>query len=275
MKLHFIIYAFLLLSIFSCDAPGTDILYEDTFLEVDAATNVTGEQTFSYLRTNDGQSTPSGFRVTLAAAHQPEAITFNFDIDPSSTAEENVHYQINGNSATIAANNSSTELPIDILDDNINGGESWTIVVNISSSSIPVNPNYQRGTHIIEVFCNSALSENFISNATGTSMDGCCPDPITVDSTVMLVNDGDGKYIVSDWSGGVYKMWYVQNGLPADTDLSIQLTDLCGVISAEFEEPYGNTTTTISGNVDESTGIVTYDWENGLGDFGTVVLTPN
>lgn len=275
MKLQIIILNFFLLGILSCDSPGTDILYEDAFLELDAATNVTGEQTFTYTRIMDGQSIPSGFIVTLAAAQQSEAVTFNFDIDPSSTAEENIHYQVNGTSATIAANSSSVELPIDILDDNINGGESWTIIINISSSTIPVNPNYESGKHIIQVVCPSSLGGTYISNTTGTSTNACCPNPITVDSTVTLTDDGDGKYTISDWSAGVYKMWYVQNGLPADTDLSIQLTDLCGIISAEFEEPFGNSTTTISGTLDENTGVITYTWQNGLGDTGMVTLTPD
>lgn len=151
MKLQNIIFSILIFGLFSCDAPGTDILYEDVFLELDAATNVTGEQTYSYLKTDDGQSVPSGFIVTLAAAQQSEDVTFNFDIEPSSTAMENVHYKVNGNSATIVANSSSVELPIDILDDNINEGESWTIVISISSSTVPVNPNYKSGKHIIEV----------------------------------------------------------------------------------------------------------------------------
>ena len=42
----------------ACEDPGTDILYTETYLELDAATTVTGSKTFSYLRVNDGQGIP-------------------------------------------------------------------------------------------------------------------------------------------------------------------------------------------------------------------------
>ena len=151
MKHHLIFITFLIVGIFACDAPGTDILFVDTFLELDAATTVTGEQTFTYQKIADGEGIPSGFIVNLAAVQQTSPITFNFEIEDSSTAEAGKHYRVNGNTATIPANSSTVELPIDILDDTIEVGDSWTIIIRISSNSIPVNPNYEIGTHIIEV----------------------------------------------------------------------------------------------------------------------------
>ena len=151
MKSQFIALVCLIFSFSACDAPGTDILFMDAFLELDAATTVTGEQTFTYQKIVDGQAIPSGFIVNLAAVQQTSPITFNFEIDANSTAIEGQHYQVNGTSATIAANSSTTELPIDILDDLIEVGETWTIIIKIASSTIPVNPNYEVGTHIVEI----------------------------------------------------------------------------------------------------------------------------
>lgn len=138
----------------SCDPPGTDILYTDEFLELDAATTVTGSKSFTYLRVDDGQPIPSGFVVNLGAAHQSSAINFTFEVDAAnSTAIENLHYMISGNSATIEPNSSTAELPIMILDDNIEAGEILTIVVNLTGGDIPVNPNYETATHEIQVSC--------------------------------------------------------------------------------------------------------------------------
>ena len=151
MKRQLIFIPLLVLGLFACDAPGTDIIFLDAFLELDAATTVTGEQTFTYQKIEDGQGIPSGFMVNLAAAQQATPITFSFEIDANSTAIAGEHYQVTGNSATIAVNSSVTELPIEILDDNIAAGESWTIIIKIASTDIPVNPNYEVGTHIIEI----------------------------------------------------------------------------------------------------------------------------
>ena len=151
MRVQFINIICLVLGLFACEAPGTDILFIDTFLELDAATTVTGEQTFTYQKIVDGQTIPSGFIVNLAAVQQSTPITFNFEIEENSTAEAGQHYRVDGNTATIPANSSRVALPIEILDDNIEVGESWTIVIRIASDAIPVNPNYEVGTHIIEV----------------------------------------------------------------------------------------------------------------------------
>ncbi|MEM1121748.1 MAG: hypothetical protein AAGJ18_14950 [Bacteroidota bacterium] len=151
MKYISVLFTFLILGCLACDAPGTDIVFQDIFLELDAATTVTGEQTFTYKKILDGQPTPSRFIVNLAAAQQATPITFTFEIEENSTAILGEHFEISSNSATISANASSVELPINILDDQIEIGDSWTIVIKISSTDVPVNPNYEMGTHIIEV----------------------------------------------------------------------------------------------------------------------------
>lgn len=151
MKIKIISLLCLVFGLTACDAPGTDILFMDAFLELDAATTVTGEQSFVYQKVVDGQATPSGFIVNLAAVQQATPIDFTFEIDANSTAQAGQHYQVMGNTATIAANSSTAELPIEILDDTIEVGESWTIIVRIASNSIPVNPNFASGTHVISV----------------------------------------------------------------------------------------------------------------------------
>lgn len=137
----------------SCDEPGTNILFSEEFVELDAATTVTGSKLYTYLRINDGVSTPSEFLVNLSAAQRSTATNFSFEIDPESTAIENLHYTVNGNSGTIAANSNIASLPIDIMDDNINAGEKLTIIVNLTSADVTINPNYVTAIHEIQVTC--------------------------------------------------------------------------------------------------------------------------
>ncbi len=150
-----LIYLLVLGTLSSCfDEDGRTILYDEEFLELDAATTVTGSRLFTYLRVNDGQSVPSTFVVNLAAAQRGSATNFNFEIDvENSTAIENLHYVVNSTSGSIPANSSTAMLPIDILDDNIQAGEKLSIVIRLTSADIEINPNYTTATHEIEVTC--------------------------------------------------------------------------------------------------------------------------
>jgi len=149
------IYILILGTLSSCfEESGRTILFEEEFLELDAATTVTGSRLFTYLRVNDGQPVPSEFVVNLAAAQRGTATNFNFEIDvENSTAIENLHYVVNSTSGSIPANASTAMLPIDILDDNINAGEKLTIVIRLTSGDVDINPNYIEATHEIEVTC--------------------------------------------------------------------------------------------------------------------------
>lgn len=265
----------LLAGLFSaCEEPGTSILYDKTFLELDAATTVTGSKTYTYKRVDDGAGVPSGFIVNLGSAQLSNAIDFTFEIDVNeSTAIENLHYMVNGSTGTIAANSSTVELPITILDDNINPGEQFSIVVNLTTADVDINPNYQSGTHMIQITCDSDLAGDYAYTVTGTSTDPCCPNETTQTGTMTLTDEGDGVYTLSDWSAGLYFTWYEVYGITADFDLTARVTDICGNISGEFGEPFG-TNTVVTGSVDPNTGVITYTWTNGYDDTATVTLTP-
>lgn len=258
----------------ACEEPGTSILYDKTFLELDAATTVTGNKTYSYLRRDDGQSVPSGFVVNLGSAQLSSPVNFSFEIDvANSTAVENLHYTVTGTSGTIAANSSTVELPIMIIDDNINPGEKLSIIVNLTSADVDINPNYKSAAHIIQVTCDSELAGTYLASATGTSTDVCCPDETTVTKEITLTDEGGGVYTISDWSAGLYLEWYDIYGVTPTLDLSGRVTDVCGTLSGEFGEPFG-TSTTVTGSVDPDTGVITYVWTNGYDDTATVTLTP-
>lgn len=125
------------------------------------------------------------------------------------------------------------------------------------------------------VSCPSDLAGGYTSVASGTSTDGCCTDPISgFNSSATLTALGDGKYTLSDFSGGLYLEWYDVYGIASTEDTPCTLQDVCGQLTIiDTTEPFG-TDVTGTGSVDAATGVITFSWVNGYADQGTVVLTP-
>lgn len=266
MKKNFIlILAVAIFSMTACfEDPGTDILYSAEFLEVEAGTTVNGSKTYTYLRENDGQGIPAGFRVLLAAAHKSNDVNFTFAIDPASTAIENLHYTVSGTTGSIAANTSSADLPITILDDNIGAGESYTIIIDITNSDVPTNPNYTRGTHVIGVSCPSDLAGTYsytlTENFTGTDLSGT--------GEISAFGTAAGEYVFDDFSFG---SWEAAYGIapPAGT---LKFLDLCKKISFDGMDNYMDTWNIIE-IVSSGGPELIFKYDNTYGEFGTVSLT--
>lgn len=143
-------------------------------------------------------------------------------------------------------------------------------------------PDNLRSTTVINVQDDDCPSRNvagsYTVTATGQSTDSCCPDPASLSGgTVDIVDNGDNTWTIFDWTGGLYGFWYEQFGVTpeyiANGGLNATISVICDDFTAEFTEPF-NTTATISGKVNQETGIITYDWTNGFDDTGNVVLTP-
>jgi hypothetical protein len=129
------------------------------------------------------------------------------------------------------------------------------------------------------VACESDLSGTYDAVTNGSSTDsGPTPDenpavdyPYEVTLTETSTN---GVYIISDFSGGLYPLWYDIYGLtPADCAGTIQ--DICGSISfVNTYEPFGSPIEG-SGSVDPVTGVITLEGTATLwGDTWVMVLTP-
>lgn len=171
--------------------------------------------------------------------------------------------------------------------DDLNGGDDLIfdgfIVMNDgrrfgpdnTGSNLQGNNGFDgRFRFIKPLLCDSDLGGIYLATTTGTSTDACCPDETTVEKEITLTQTGDGEYTISDWSGGLYLAWYEVFGITAETDMTETFIDACGNISiAEFTEPFGETASA-TGSLDFETGVVTYEWSNGFGDAGTVILTP-
>lgn len=260
-----------LLILTSCfEDPGTDITWEGgTFVELDAAVPVSASKSYSYLRLNDGTTYSSGMLVSFVGTKN-SGTTVSFEVDASSTAIEGVHYTTSGTSVTIPAGEFVAELPFTILADNIEAGESWTIVVNITDADVEVGSRAS-ATHSIAIACPSDLAatytfttDGYIGPAGTTTQNG-----ITGSGTI-TATPTSGVYTLTDYSFGVFPdMW---GDSPAVGSLT--LLDVCDELSFAGGDQYGDSYSFTSALVlSNGDATITFDWENTYGDGGTTSVT--
>ena len=126
----------------------------------------------------------------------------------------------------------------------------------------------------VDMACSSALEGEYSGVSSGQSTDDCCPGTVNASADVTITANGGGTYTISDFSAGLYFAWYGVYGiLNPDDRLAVGFKDVCLTVSGSFKEPFGENAS-LSGTVDGTTGVITYSWENGYGDKGTVTLTP-
>lgn len=260
----------------ACEDPGTSILYAEEYLELDAATTVTGSRIYSYLRVDDGQGLPSGFMVNLGAAQSSSPINFTFEVDPSSTAIENLHYSLNSTSGTIQANSSTAELPITILDDNISPGEDVALVIKLTGGDIPINPNYELGTHVVDIQCETALAGMYTMVTTYHTHD-FLPEFSENTQDVELVDEGNDLYTIAGFDGGLYSDGpYLANYNTAAIVGSI-ISECTRVTIGDVTDPWQNLVQDSNrpSTYDLATGVITYSVVGTVyGENWTCVLTP-
>lgn len=120
------------------------------------------------------------------------------------------------------------------------------------------------------------IGGTYNSLTTGSSTDGCCPDPsVDYASTVTITDNGDGTYTINDFTAGLYLEWYDVYGITSQdqTPATLTITDPnTNAIAISGNEPFG-TVISGDGSYDPCTGNLTYTWGNGYGDTGTVLLT--
>lgn len=258
----------------ACDEPGSEIIFSESFVELDAATTTTGARTYTYLRVNDGLNEASGFKVNLASRPLDQATNITFEVvAATTTAIENVHYVVNSTSLTIPAGENIGTLPIDIIDDGINAGEQLHLDIRIVSADIEIGAGFGQAVHTIQITCVSDIAGSYTTTASGDVGDGSGGSagsygPIT--SAVTFTATGtDGVYDVSDLSFGMYAQIYGDN-----TPVTGRLEDVCDALTDlgdtdRFGDPF-----TVTGTRVASSGVITLDWSNTWGDTGTVTLTP-
>ena len=142
---------------------------------------------------------------------------------------------MNGTSVSIPSGEFSAELPITIIPDNIEAGEQWTIVVNITNAgSADISPNYGTATHTIQISCPPNIGiGTYTTVASGIpDPDGCSTGFAYDGATVTVSVDANGLYTISDADIG-----YFSGDYTAPTDF----VNVCDVLTLQGNPnaPYG------------------------------------
>lgn len=129
------------------------------------------------------------------------------------------------------------------------------------------------------VACESMLTGTYNVVANGETTDasvGSDENPAVnfIYEVTLTETSTNGVYTISDFSGGLYPLWYDIYGLtPADCEGSIQ--DICGSLAyVNTIEPFGSPIEG-AGSVDPGSGVITLEGTaTAWGDTWTLVLTP-
>lgn len=261
----------------SCEEQLSPI-YDGSFLQMSEGGNL------SILRVDDGAGVPAGISISLVGAQQSSPVNYSFEIAEASTAIAGTHYELLSNSGTIPANTNQAVLPINILDDNINPGESYTMIVNITSADVDLNDNYNNSTFNIGVSCPSNLAGGYTATATGTNQsagigwDDCGS---SWSGELIIQEAGSGVYdILTEgpagdfWVDASLGAYYACYGTDAEGSLpggNVQITDVCGQLAFIGQSQWGETFSfadvAVSGND------LTLTWVNDYGEGAVVVIT--
>lgn len=203
MMKNFILIIALAVVLTSCfDDPGTDVLFDETFVELDAAGNSVQSQTKTYLRSNDGSTFPIGTDILLGSRALSNAVNVNFTVDPTSTAVEGLHYTLNSSSVTIAAGEFSAPVDITVLPDNIEAGEQLRLILKLTSADVDINPALDSAGIIMQISCPPNIPEGGtwsgetqlgVFGVTGTNTN-ITITPVAGSSTVYDISDVTARY---------------------------------------------------------------------------------
>ncbi len=219
-----------------------------------------------------GLVVPDAIVAQLVGPHQSTNITMQFEVDPSSTAIAGVHYNlITTGQLVIPSGSSVGEIQFEVLTENFDVGEQFSLIINITGGDIAVSENQRSVTHTMEISCNSDIGGTYSSVMSGDFGDGSggAQAPYSnLNATVTLsTTSEDGTYSIDDMSFGLYPQGYADPNLPTG-----RVQDLCSRISDlgdtdRFGDPF-----TITGSVNAD-GTISISWQNTWGDRGTGVLT--
>lgn len=143
--------AFVLTSCY--EDPGTETLISDAFVELDAASDPTQRESFSYLRENDAIPKSSGFLVNRVAPSASSDVNVTIGVDPASTAIEGLHYNLTSPNLVIPSGSWSAEVGIEILADNIEAEEELSLILKIVAADIDIASELDSANHLISISC--------------------------------------------------------------------------------------------------------------------------
>lgn len=267
----FIILAAVILA--SCfEDSGTDIVWGDkAYLEIDRAGQPNPTINTTITRINDGVGVPFSVQVNLAGRPQNNDVNVTFEIDAASTAVAGVHYNkiTSGNNFSIPAGDNVANIEFEILDEGINPGEVWSLIVKLTGGDLPVSSSYDSAAWTIQVACPSDLGGTYsysMTNIVGGSGYTTCSSPQTGTGT-LTEQTANGVYSATDFTFGQFTCGYGDSP-PAGT---LGLNDLCDNLFMTGTDKYGDSYTITLVSVTAT--VLTFDWINTYGDGGRVAMT--
>lgn len=202
MKKLYIYFAvvFATMAMTSCfDDPGTDVFIELNQVEFNAG-NLPNGLNSTQTRSSNTQTDILQVQVNRVSTVATSAVTMTIAVDPTSTAVNGVHYSLASNTVTIPAGEFVANYPVTILTGNISPTETPQLKLLITSATgAELSPSYSDLAINIRVVCPSAISVAAdVWVATGVSRFG------TFTADVKVTPLGNGRYVVSDISAGLY-----------------------------------------------------------------------
>lgn len=255
------------------DDQGADTIYSGNFVEFEDGKLPNGI-TASFVRMSESQEDVVDVRLNRVSTQSTAPITVNIEVDPASTAIAGVHYTLETQTATIAAGEFLSSLPVTVLTGNIDPSEEPDLILNITSAEgAQVSTNYGDVKVAIRIICPSELEgtysifydELYVGSAAGTVSQTLTN--FTMDGKVNFSVSGTGAYLVDDITFGHFPEVY------GDAAPSGTVYDACGVITGDASntDQYGDSYT-INGLVNED-GTISISWTNTYADGGKLVLT--
>jgi len=285
-----ILIAGILASFSSCfDDPGTDIVWESALVEFEGATKLSPSSAV-YIRFNDGTTARERLQVNLVGAQIDQPVTINFEVDQANTtAIEGVHYSmVSSGSIQIPAGDSFGFIEFDVLPDNFDETDEFTIAFNMTSVSvegIDVSPNFSSVEHFMSITCPftifdyASIAGDYTVTSDGASTDPCPADnpnddyvyTSTVTITLESETDDEAVYSLSEAFGGLYQVWYCDcYSYCFETSNTFTIDKATGEISGAFDSAFGpDKGFLINGQLNSCNGEFTINWTNVYGDNGS------
>ncbi len=171
MKKYSSFFLLSLVTIFmaSCyKSPGTEITFDQEYVELDVATRSASNKLRTYNKVNDGLTVKDSIVINYAAKPKGSAINVTYVVSPitrSVTTPSNMdtviavagtHYRITPGatgSVSVPAGSNFAKLPIEILDDNLTTGKFYIFNIKITASDVAISKYYGQVDYVFNAKC--------------------------------------------------------------------------------------------------------------------------
>ena len=122
------------------------------------------------------------------------------------------------------------------------------------------------------VACPSSIEGTYTVVSSGKAPGMDATSEFTYENDITIARTGDFEYIISDFSGGLYKKWYSVYGAG---EIEGTILELCGSIVANgIVDPWDEQFSVTASSIDPGTGVITVEWVTTYGEVGKNVYTP-